>query len=118
MELILRNENLIKVKPLMNAMFKCSYGASGTANDFSVELPFEKDTDIKVYRYINYGNTEFGGKILENVMTKEAMSQRLGPRCGQPLTDNGLSHGHPCLPFVLSPLPGLSEAGSWFPRGP
>ena len=51
-------------------------------------------------------------------MTKEAMSQRLGPRCGQPLTDNGLSHGHPCLPFVLSPHPGLSEAGSWFPRGP
>lgn len=64
MELILRNESMVKIKPLSNAVFKCSYGVSGTPNDFTVELPFEKDVDAKVYNYINFGNTEFGGKIL------------------------------------------------------
>lgn len=68
MDLILRNENLIKVKPMVDATFKCSYGVSGTPNDFSVELPLKKDADIKTWRYINYGNTEFGGKILESVI--------------------------------------------------
>lgn len=64
MELILRNESMAKIKPIVNAVFKCSYGTSGTPNDFNAELPFEKDRDVKIFNYINLGNTEFGGKIL------------------------------------------------------
>ena len=55
---------MAKIKPIVNAVFKCSYGTSGTPNDFTAELPFEKDNDAKIFNYINLGNTEFGGKIL------------------------------------------------------
>lgn len=68
MELILRDESLIKVKPLENAVFKCSYGVVGSGNDFSLQIPYDRNNASMIWRYANYGNTEFGGKILETVI--------------------------------------------------
>ena len=68
MDLILRDESFTKVRPLNNAVFKCSYGVTGSGNDFSLQIPYERNIDAKMWRYVNYGNTEFGGKILETVI--------------------------------------------------
>lgn len=68
MDIILRNENLYKVKLLKNVCFSASYGLSGTQNEFKAELPYQKDADLKLFSYINYGNSEFGGKVLEKVI--------------------------------------------------
>lgn len=68
MDLILRDESFAKVRPLVNAVFKCSYGVTGSGNDFSLQIPFERNNDVTMWRYVGYGNTEFGGKILETVI--------------------------------------------------
>ena len=68
MDLILRDESFIKIRPLNNAVFKCSFGVVSSDNDFSLQIPYDKNSDAIIWRYVSYGNTEFGGKILERVI--------------------------------------------------
>lgn len=62
MDLVLRNINFEKKKPLIGATFNGESGLYGSSvNDFEVEITY--DENVNQNDIITYGNTEWGGKI-------------------------------------------------------